>query len=56
MSRDRNFEKLMQKGEIRDLTVNDGFTPISRENSPASTVNPKTGTGKPPLRDPWAVR
>lgn len=56
MSRDRNYEKLIQKGEIPDLTVNDGMTPLSKEAKPASTIDPKKPIGTPPLRDPWAVR
>lgn len=50
------FFTMNGKGEIPDMVVNDGMTPISEKNSPASTVDPNKPTGKPPLRDPWAVR
>lgn len=56
MNKDKNYEKLQRKSIAPDMTVNDGFTPIGEDNSPASTVNPKTGTSRPPIRDPWAAK
>ncbi len=52
--REKPFMTENGKGEIFNLTVNDGFTPIGKENKPATTVDPSKPVGKPiQIRDPY---